>query len=164
VIAVVKDIVEVIKEYGVTVVGFVVLLGVFIQITPIKINPLSWVLKQIKQGLAWLGRQINAELKEEINKYRNELKEHIEQADSRFETAEIKEDEKRIKDLRWEILDFGNSVKTKTYHKDAFDHIFESYAEYEELIFKYKRKNGQTDRAMKLIKNIYNERQYDPDF
>lgn len=160
----VNSIIETIQNHGWTAVGVVTLISAFIEFTPIKFNPLSWVGKQIKKGLGWVGKQMTGELSEEIKETQNDLKEHLKQADERFAYERKKRDMERMKTLRWEILDFGNSVKTKTYRKEAFDHIFEDYEEYKELIKENKLVNGQTDRAMAFVSNVYNERQNDPDF
>jgi len=114
--------------------------------------------------MKWIGRQVNGELYEKIQETQNQLEEHLKQADERFAREEKDKDEDKIGRLRWSILDFGYSVKTKTYRREAFDHVFEDYEKYKKLLSKYGMKNGQTDRAMKQITDVYNERMNDPEF
>ena len=39
---------------------------------------------------------------------------------------------KEINDMRWEILDFSNAVMNgRVYNKEIYDHIFDTYTEYE---------------------------------
>jgi len=158
------DLIKEVMSNGWGVVGVVMLISIFIQITPIKINPLSWVGKCILSGMKWIGRQVNGELYEKIQETQNQLEEHLKQADERFAREEKDKDEDKIGRLRWSILDFGYSVKTKTYRREAFDHVFEDYEKYKKLLSKYGMKNGQTDRAMKQITDVYNERMNDPEF
>lgn len=159
-----KEIIEIIQTHGTTAAAGLLILCACVQISPIKINPLSWIGRLIKKGLNWFGKQLTSELAEEIKETQSDLKEHLVQADKRFEAEEKARDIVNMKQLRWEILDFGNSVKTKTYRKEAFDHIFEAHEDYEKLIKKNGVKNGQTDRAMALINQVYKERQNDPEF
>ena len=65
---------------------------------------------------------------------------------------------RRIKDLKSEILAFSRSLKrfesdgiAEDFDAEDFDHIFESYEEYEDLLTKYRMKNGKTTRAMENI-------------
>lgn len=159
-----NDIIGLIQEYGFSAIAALLILGTCIQISPIKINPLSWIGKMIKKGLSWFGRQLTSELAAEIKETQSDLKEHLVQADKRFEAEEKARDIGMMKQLRWEILSFGISVKTEKYRKEEFDHIFEAHEDYEKLIKKNGVKNGQTDRAMALIHKVYAERQNDPDF
>ena len=159
-----NEIITIIQTHGYTAAAGILILCACIQISPIKINPLSWIGKILKKGLSWLGKQLTSELVEEIKETQTELKEHMVQADKRFDAEEKARDTDRMKQLRWEILSFGISVKSVEYRKEEFDHIFEAHEDYEKLIKKTGVKNGQTDRAMKLITKIYNERQNDPDF
>ena len=38
-----------------------------VQISPIPINPISWLLKWFGKGLNWIGRQINKDLNDKID-------------------------------------------------------------------------------------------------
>lgn len=120
----------------------VISLGAIIQISPIKID-LKDILVKL---LVWIGHQMNQEITEDIDGLKSD-----------FKHEEEKRDNQRIKDLRWSILDFANSLERIVRTEDQFNHIFDIYEEYEDLIKKYKKKNGQVDRAMKKINLKYNE-------
>ena len=156
--------IEAIKQNGWGIITGLMLVSVFIQITPIKINPLTWLGKHATLTIRWIGKQLNSELYDKIHETQLQLDEHLKQADERFEKEETKRDLERISRIRWEILDFGYSIKTNTYRREAFDHIFEQYEDYKKLLTKHSKQNGQTDRAMKQINDIYNKRMNDPDF
>lgn len=67
-------------------------------------------------------------------------------------------DEREARRLRREILKFCDAVRNgKKPSKDAFQDIFESNQEYENLIAKTKAKNGYTEREVLYIAKIYDE-------
>jgi len=71
---------------------------------------------------------------------------------------ERENDLRRIKDLKSEILAYARSLKRfesdnmeDDFDADDYDHIFECFQGYEDLLLKYKMKNGKTLRAMGYI-------------
>jgi len=114
------------------------IVGIFIEITPIPINPISII-------LGWIGKQINSEMK---NDMRN-LEEKITKLARRV-------DEKEIDDLRWEILDFSNSCMNGRLHtKGEFDHIVSQNQKYHRILEENGMKNGQVEIEYKNIERIY---------
>lgn len=110
-----------------------VALATFIEITPIKINPVSHILK-------WVGNQINGEIKEEI------------------ETLNKTMDQNEIDRIRYEILDFANSCRNGRHHsKDEFHHVVEINEKYHKLILKNQITNGVLDAEYAYIERIYQE-------
>ena len=129
-----------------------VLLGGIIQISPIKIYPVEW----IKKGLRWLGKYLTGSLEEEIK----EVKKNVEKLEYEF-------DQKRIKDLRYEILKFGDNILIPgfTADRETYEHIiYDVHEEYAALLQKYNMKNGKVSRAMKRISDRYEELLIDPNF
>lgn len=118
---------------------YVIITGLFfsivtIEVTPIKIYPLRW-----------LGDKLNQNLTTKVVS----LSEQVSLNSKRI-------DEIRMKEIRKNILEFGDSVIAgKKFPKENFDDIFELYDEYETLIEKYHFKNGRVDNTIVLIKNIY---------
>lgn len=149
----VGQIIDIIQEYGWKATGVIALLGIFIQISPIKINPLSWIGKQIIRGLRWVGKQMTNEIADRMDKLEKDL-----------QMVKDNADQKRIKDLRWQILDFANSAKKLTYQRESYDHIYALHEEYEDLLKKYGMTNGKVTRAMEIIDRTYEERTNDSDF
>lgn len=109
------------------------LLVSLVEITPIKINPISGFLK-------WVGKQINGDIKEELLKIDRKVDEH------------------EIDRIRWEILDFANSLRRKEDHtKDQFFHIVEVNTKYHALIKEHGIVNGVLDSEYSYIERVYKE-------
>lgn len=118
----------------------IVILSLFIEITPIKWNPLSSAFK-------WLGRKLTARIEDDL-------------------AAIHKEIEENEKDrIRWEILDFANSCRNGRRHtKDEYQHIMTLNDKYIKLLEKTHDKNGVFEAEYEYIKKLYAERQMKNDF
>ncbi len=65
---------------------------------------------------------------------------------------------KEINDMRWEILDFSNAVMNgRTYNKEIYDHIFDTYTDYERVLEENGLENGKVDSSMQFVRNKYLE-------
>lgn len=146
---------EVIKEIGRFIEGnyvvIAVVLGVFIQISPIKIYPLNI----IKVILKWIGNQLFADTDKKLDSIEHKV-----------DDLETEFDKKRIKDLRFEILKFDNAITKRDYGRESYEHvIFDIHQEYIQLLEKHGEVNGKVDRAMKRINDDYDRRvNEDPSF
>lgn len=113
-------------------------LGVFVEITPIKINPISSLLK-------YCGSKLNEDLRKDIK----EMKSDIEKLDNKVDANEIDR-------IRWEILDFSNSCRNKRKHtRDEFLHIIDLNQKYHKIINEKGIENGQIDIEYEFIEKIY---------
>lgn len=122
-----------------------VIVGIFIEITPVKINPVSTLLK-------FIGSNINAELKKEIAS----VKAEVESTNSTIQKVDNKVDDNEIDRIRWEILDFLNSCRSKKRHtKEEFDHIISLNQKYHRILDEREEENGQVDLAFEYIRKIY---------
>jgi hypothetical protein len=121
--------------------GFVslgVVLGIFVEVTPIKINPVSTLLK-------FIGSNINADLKAEISA----VKDTVQKVDTKVDNNEIDR-------IRWEILDFANSCRNgKKHTKEEFDHVIALNQKYHRILDERDEENGQVDMAFEYIKKLY---------
>lgn len=125
---------EFLKCYWQDLVGILAMCGVVIEITPIKLSPLRW-----------LGNRLNADIKEDVNQLKYDLKKHV--SDS---------EKKEMKNLRKQILEFSdNLTEGKKPSKDAFLNIFESIQEYHSIIDKYNLTNGVIDLEVDNIRKHY---------
>lgn len=107
------------------------LFSLLIEITPIKINPLSW-----------LGRVINKDLVQKLNKIDNKLDDHI------------------VKSYRNDILRFQEKLlfcPDKTFTREAWNQVLDSCDKYDAYIKDNHISNGQVTEAMKYIKASYQE-------
>lgn len=115
-----------------------VILSIFIEITPIKINPISMLLK-------FIGRNINAELKAEISA----VKADVQKIDNKVDNNEIDR-------IRWEILDFANSCRNKHRHtREEFLHIINLNEKYHKILDERGMTNGQIDIEYEYIEGLY---------
>lgn len=122
-----------------------VFLSIFIEITPVKINPVSTLLK-------FVGSNINADLKAEISAVKTEIattKESVQKIDNKVDNNEIDR-------IRWEILDFANSCRNHKKHtKEEFDHIISLNQKYHKILDEREEENGQVDMAFDYIGKLY---------
>lgn len=122
-------------------------LSIFIQIVPVKIKPISLLLK-------WIGKELNKESDAKIDKLTTAVKELEENQDNNEKDR-----------IRWEILDFANSCRNNIRHtKDEFQHIISLNDKYKILLKKTNDTNGVFDAEYEYIKKIYTERQEKNDF
>ena len=111
-----------------------------VEVTPIKINPLSWLLK-------WIGSKVNGEMIKRIEK------------------LETNVDTNEMDRIRWEVLDFANSCRNGRRHtQDEFEHIITLVKKYEALLEKLGRENGVFEMEYKYIVKLYEKCQQENDF
>lgn len=116
----------------------VVFLSIFIEITPIKINPISAIFK-------WIGEVTNKDIKEKLNS----MSIKMDDVSKRIDIIEIN-------DMRSTILDFANSCMNQRKHtKEEFEHIIDLHTQYEEKISEKGIKNGRMELAFKYISDLY---------
>lgn len=121
--------------------GFIALLGgaTIIQISPIKINPWTWVAKAI-------GRAINAEV---ISK--------VDRLESDIQAVKVEVEEHEAKSARVRILRFGDELLHNVKHsQEHFNQILLDITEYEEYCTKHPEfRNNVTGITTKRIKATY---------
>ena len=111
-----------------------------VEITPIKVNPLSWLLK-------WVGSKVNGEMIKRIDK------------------LEANVDTNEMDRIRWEVLDFANSCRNGRRHtQDEFEHIVTLVKKYEGLLEKLGKENGVFEMEYKYIVKLYEKCQQENDF
>ena len=119
--------------------GAVIIIMTLIQITPIKINPWSWIAKKI-------GRAINGEVLDEVQTVKKELADHKAKSEERHATL-----------CRAHILRFGDDVLHGIPHsKEGYDNILLDIDSYEEYCDNHPGyKNNVAIETIKHIKNTY---------
>lgn len=130
------------------------ILSIFIQIIPIKINPWSSLFK-------WIGKSITADSNKKIESLiatTDEMKENI-------NTLQSNMNENEKDRIRWEILNFANSCRNGRRHtKDEFQHIVTLNDKYKNLLALTNDKNGVFEMEYNYIQKLYAERQEKNDF
>ncbi len=125
----------------------IIIVSVFIQITPLKWNPISSFVK-------WFGNLIT----EDVSKSVNELSSTTSKL-----AAEVAENEKDR--IRWEILAFANSCRNGRSHThDEFKHVMTLNSKYKKLLKETGDENGVFDVEYDYIKKLYAERLEKNDF
>lgn len=135
--------------------GLVVISG-FVEIAPIKINPISSALK-------WIGSKLTQELNDKIKQQEERQRTEMEKLGKDIES--LKEDMRSVKlqqaqdevDLiRTEILQFGYSLRKKEKHtKSQFEQIITLKTKYDHIIEKYELDNGVLELEYEFIERIY---------
>lgn len=73
---------------------------------------------------------------------------------------EIKADalEEKIERMRWKILDFASALRNNQITcVEQFDYVLKTYDDYEKLLEKHGRTNGQVEESIKYIREKYHE-------
>lgn len=69
-------------------------------------------------------------------------------------------DTNEIDRLRWEIISFANSLRYddgQSATLEGYNHVFDAYGKYENLLEQLGRKNGKIDNEYTYIKTMFNE-------
>lgn len=124
-----------------------VVVSVFFEITPIKLNP-------IKALLRWIGKAINGEVIQRMSG-----------VETRLDEQRKSIDENEMDRIRWEVFDFANECRNHIRHtKDEFQHIIDLNAKYHALLERYDEENGVFDAEYQYILELYHKCQYENDF
>lgn len=116
----------------------IVFFSIFVEITPIKINPLSFIIK-------WIGDCFNRDTRDKLSSISLQL----DDLSNRIDKIEIN-------DMRSSILDFANSCMNERKHtKEEFEHAIDLYTSYEKIIEDRGIKNGRIDLAYQYISDLY---------
>ena len=134
-----EQLLEIIKNCNATIIlSIITLLSVFVEIVPIKINPISWLIK-------WIGDTLN-----------NNTREQLQSISDKLEDVSERIDKIEIDNTRSTILDFANSCMNERKHtKEEFEHMFDLHDQYMKTIEERGIKNGRMDMAYKYISDLY---------
>ncbi|MBO5524227.1 MAG: hypothetical protein J5986_11235 [Roseburia sp.] len=121
-----------------TLTALVAFIGIFVEISPLKINPLSAVIQ-------WFGNTLNKDTRKQLASISLKLEEVSERIDKI-----------ELNDMRSAILDFSNSCMNERRHtKEEFEHVIDLHTQYEEIISEKGLKNGRVDLAFRYISELY---------
>ena len=131
------------------------LLLTIIQVSPIKIDPWSWVFKG-------LGRAFNADVLQELKDLKKEQKETRDKLDAHIK----KDDENRADERRTNILRFNNElIRGLPHTKEEFVDILADIDVYERYCEKHPEyENNRAVHAIANIGRVYDERLRKHDF
>ena len=133
----------------------IIILLTLIEITPIKVNPLSWIARKI--GKAFNGevmKEIGA-LNQEICKVKHEVK------DIKKDVEDIREEakEREATNRRARILEFGDEILHEVdYSKEHWDSVLMDISEYEHYCDDHPHyMNNVAKATIKHIKHMYDK-------
>lgn len=128
------------QNYASEVVSALALGSIVVEFTPIKVNPVTYILKGI-------GKRMNSDILKRLDSLEGQLKKQDEKIDNNEKDR-----------IRYEILDFARTCrKDELPTKEEFDHILEQYDKYEVILAKLEQPNGRVTQAMKFISSLYVE-------
>lgn len=115
--------------------GIIAVASIFIEITPIKLNPISHILK-------WVGLQLNKDLAEKINKMESKI-DSLERADTIA--------------CRYRILSFSDEIRKGDKHsQEMFDQVLSDIDHYDRYCKDNPDfKNNKTVAAKHKILEVY---------
>ena len=138
---------QVVEWIGKNLWSIVIIISIFIQITPIKINPWSALFK-------WIGKIITGNACSKIDGL-------IDKVDKIEKDVKTNEKDR----IRWEILDFANSCRNNRKHtRDEFQHIVALNDKYKRLLSETNDSNGVFEVEYNYIQDMYAERLEKNDF
>lgn len=119
------------------IVGIVAVLSIFIEITPVKISPISSLLR-------WAGKQINKDLMDKVNTLETKVG-SLEKSD--------------VIDCRVRILTFADEIRRGVRHsKETFDQVLSDIDTYERYCTEHPDfMNNKTVAAKAKILEVYSD-------
>lgn len=101
--------------------GIIVVLSIFIEITPVKVNPVSWFLK-------WVGSKTNTELMDNLTA----MGKRVSALEETVSTIRSDDGERDAIGCRIRILQFGDELRRGLRHsKENFDQVLSDIDDYE---------------------------------
>lgn len=147
-----NKIINLLVDYGnLSIPVILITLTGLVQLSPVSLNPWSLCSKLLKSFLKWLGNQM---MEEVIGKVSN-IESNLDDMNIKLQDVDRKIDLNRIKEIRWKILDFSNSLINRKRDREEYENIYKIHDEYLELLEKYGMTNGKVDRAMRNIDHRY---------
>lgn len=143
------DLIEKIISGNITTLAALILLAMtFIQITPLKINPWSWLARKF-------GKAINHDIMIEVDEIKKDVQEiRNDRILDKEEAAESK-----AFDQRNRILRFADELRIKIDHSEEyFNQILEDVDAYESYCSEHEGyKNSKANDAIALVREVYHE-------
>lgn len=150
----VKEFFDFIRDNGSTIGGWIVAVSIFIEITPVKINPWGTL-------IAWIGKRINKSLREELAdttkvhlKNYDELVKKVDAISKKQESLEQKEAYREAMTSRYRIIraadEIRNGEQLSDEHLEQLGEDIEIYDTFCDNHPDYKNHKGQKSKAMVL--------------
>ncbi len=124
-------------------------IGIFIEISPVKLSPISFIINKI-------GDIMLKDLQIKVDENVNTLSNFITEVDRRFDNAERDAAKKEAVRLRSAIIMFAEECRTgKKHTQNHFEEIFRITTEYYDYCKKHNLENHYIDIEHEYIRDIY---------
>jgi len=136
--------------------GIFVILSAFVEITPIKINPIS-------SFLAWIGKKTSQNVLDKVD----ELNKDIKVLAKKVDEIEAADDEREAITRRVRILRFGDELRAgqPRHSQEGYDQVLDDIDFYERYCHDHPMfKNNKTKVTTKMIIDAYQKAIDDNDF
>lgn len=132
---------EILSSLGTGGIGAIIFLVLtLVEITPVKVNPWSRLLR-------WAGENLNGDLHKEFKTLKGEV-----------QVLKRDFEEKNAHDKRWSILDFANSCHNGRKHtKEEWEHVLNQLIFYEEYVDKNEIPNAVIEEETRYLRELYRE-------
>lgn len=132
----------------------ILFLSIFIDINPkIKFNPIKCVISFIGK---WFNNSIEKEIsgfKVEVNQKFEELQKEQNAQKETLKKLVIDQENKEMSTLRWDIIDFENSIANGVKHtREQYRHILDSSKKYQRLVETSEDENIEAMEQENLVK------------
>ena len=134
-----------------------ILLLSVVQISPIKINPWSWVATHLGRALTGESCKMMAGHMDQIDEMLGEIKSDVRALEKKLEEAENKSDEDRAVTARVRILRFNDELLAERDHsKESFDQVLADIDTYEGYCSTHPEfRNNKSIMSIRNIKRVY---------
>ena len=147
------------------VVEIIIFCSIFLEVSKIKINPISAVVNFVFRSIRKEITDTKKEIKEDMEKMKAELTEQIDslREDQDKENEIINglirtQDMSQISISKWQIIEFANSIQNGQLHvRDEYRHIFDEYRKYEAMIEKYGLEDSEIVEEVEKVKKHYDQ-------
>lgn len=135
--------------------GVIVLLSALIEITPIKINPIS-------KFLGWIGTKTNRNIMDKFDMLDTQVQELADKVDK----IEYEDNRRNAITCRVRILRFGDECRARMEHsQEAFDQVLDDINVYDKYCNAHPEfVNNKTELTAEYIKDTYRARLEKNDF
>lgn len=142
----------------------IVFLSLFFEVSKIKINPISTLLKllykPIDEKIIETKEEVNNKIKAnetEVNTEINNISEYITKIDESLSMIGEKIAKNEMLSIRWNILNMASGIENnQKYSREQYNQIFNDFNIYIKLIDEFGFQNNVVDNAINEINNHYN--------
>ena len=130
-----------------------------LQISPIKINPWTWIGKLIGRFFGWLGKRIGKAINGDVITELEGIKDRLTELEKHDERQDATRDKDKALDARRRILRFADEVRRKEKHSaEHFHNVLDDITYYKTYCTAHDNfKNDRAQLSIKRIEEVYEE-------